>query len=83
MFSEVRRPLPGSTGLKYCTSSSEWRFMYQFPWGPDTVQSSLKKSSFLMFRYRKGNQSFEMCKQKREKNIKKLDFFIKHCFHYN
>lgn len=31
-FSKVRRPLPGSTGLKYCTGSSEWRFMYQFPW---------------------------------------------------
>lgn len=27
-----------------------------------------------MFLYRKGNQSFGMCKQKGEKNIKKLDF---------
>ncbi len=27
-----------------------------------------------MFLYRKGNQSFGMCKQKRRKNIKKLDF---------
>lgn len=24
-----------------------------------------------------------MCKQKEEKNIKKLDFFIKHSFHYS
>lgn len=71
-FSKVRRPLPGSTGLKYCTDSSEWRFMYQFPWGPDTVQSSSKKSRFLMFLYRKGNQSFGMCKQKEEKISRNL-----------
>lgn len=30
-----------------------------------------------MFLYRKGNQSFGMCKQKGEKNIKILDFLLK------
>lgn len=44
-----------------------------FPGGPDTVQSS-EKSRFLIFLYRKGNQSFGMCKQKGKKNIKILDF---------
>lgn len=29
-----------------------------------------------MFLYRKGNQSFGMCKQKGKKNIKILDFFL-------
>ena len=45
-----------------------------FPGGPDTVQL-LEKSRLLIFLYRKGNQSFGMCKQKEEKNIKMLDFF--------
>lgn len=72
-FSKVRRPLPGSTGLKYCTGSSEWRFMYQFPWWT-RHRSIVEKSSFLMFLYCKDNQSFGMCKQKGKKNIKILDF---------
>lgn len=33
-----------------------------------------------MFLYRKGNQSFGMCKQKGEKNIKALDFSLNTAF---
>ncbi len=36
-----------------------------------------------MFLYRKGNQSFGMCKQKEEKTSRNLIFFIKHSFHYS